>query len=72
MAAATQKGPIAVYGATMTTVEGALLAADPSFDCRGALAPAQAFDPASFLDLLADFGVDYEVEPLPEPVAAAR
>jgi short subunit dehydrogenase-like uncharacterized protein len=62
-----------VYGLTArTTVEGALLAADPSFDRSGALAPAQAFDPASFLGSLAGFGVDYEVEPLPEPVSAAR
>ena len=68
----TVSGPD-VYGLTArTTVEGALLVADPSFDRSGALAPAQAFDPASFLDSLADFGVDYEVEPLPEPVAAAR
>jgi short subunit dehydrogenase-like uncharacterized protein len=68
----TVSGPD-VYGLTArTTVEGALLAADPAFDRSGALAPAQAFDPASFLDSLADFGVDYEVEPLPEPVAAAR
>jgi short subunit dehydrogenase-like uncharacterized protein len=68
----TVSGPD-VYGLTArTTVEGALLAADPAFDRNGALAPAQAFDPASFLDSLADFGVDYEVEPLPEPVAAAR
>jgi short subunit dehydrogenase-like uncharacterized protein len=62
-----------VYGLTArTTVEGALRVADPGFDRSGALAPAQAFDPAAFLDSLADFGVDYSVEPLPEPVAAAR
>jgi short subunit dehydrogenase-like uncharacterized protein len=68
----TVSGPD-VYGLTARTlVEGALLAADPSFDRSGALAPAQAFDPASFLDSLADFGVDYEVESLPERVAAAR
>jgi hypothetical protein len=68
----TVSGPD-IYGFTARTiVEGALLAADPAFDRSGALAPAQAFDPASFLDSLADFGVDYEVEPLPEPVAAAR
>ncbi len=60
------------YGLTaVTTSHGALLAADPSFDRVGALAPAQAFDPGSFLDALADFGVDAEVEPLPEPAAAA-
>ncbi|MDP9276854.1 MAG: saccharopine dehydrogenase NADP-binding domain-containing protein [Actinomycetota bacterium] len=62
-----------VYGLTaVTTSHAALLAADPSFDRVGALAPAQAFDPGSFLDVLADFGVDAEVEPLPEPAAAAR
>jgi short subunit dehydrogenase-like uncharacterized protein len=61
------------YGLTaITTSHGALLAANPSFDRSGALAPAQAFDPASFLDALADFGVVTEVEPLPEPAAAAR
>jgi len=61
-----------VYGLTaVTTSHAALLAADPSFDRVGALAPAQAFDPGSFLDVLADFGVDAEVEPLPEPAAAA-
>jgi short subunit dehydrogenase-like uncharacterized protein len=61
------------YGITaVTTSEGALRAADPSFDRAGALAPAQAFDPASFLDALVDFGVDWEVEPLPERAAAAR
>jgi short subunit dehydrogenase-like uncharacterized protein len=62
-----------LYGLTARTiVEGALQAADPSFERSGALAPAQAFEPAAFLDSLADFGVDYDVEPLPEPVAAAR
>jgi short subunit dehydrogenase-like uncharacterized protein len=62
-----------VYGLTaVTTVEGALRAADPGFDRSGALAPAQAFDPASFLDSLAGFGVSYEVEAAPQPVAAAR
>jgi short subunit dehydrogenase-like uncharacterized protein len=59
------------YGLTAaTTSQGALLAADPSFDRSGALAPAQAFDPKSFLDALAGFGVAYEVEPLPVPAAA--
>jgi hypothetical protein len=62
-----------VYGLTaVTTVEGALRAADPSFDRSGALAPAQAFDPASFLDSLASFGVSYEVEAAPQPAAAAH
>jgi short subunit dehydrogenase-like uncharacterized protein len=55
-----------VYGLTAaTTAHAALLCADPSYDRRGALAPAQAFDPAAFLAALADFGVSVEVEPLP-------
>lgn len=59
------------YGLTaVTTVQGALLAADPSFDRTGALAPAQAFDPESFIDSLGDFGVVASVEPVPEPIAA--
>jgi short subunit dehydrogenase-like uncharacterized protein len=60
-----------VYGLTaVTTVEGALRAAAPGFDRSGALAPAQAFEPASFLDSLAGFGVTYEVEAAPQPAAA--
>jgi hypothetical protein len=31
------------------------------FDRSGALAPAQAYDPAEFLDALADHGVSYEL-----------
>lgn len=55
-----------VYGLTAAiTAQAALLCADPSYDRRGALAPAQAFDPASFLAALAGFGVSAEVEPLP-------
>jgi short subunit dehydrogenase-like uncharacterized protein len=61
------------YGLTaVTTSHGALLATDPSFDRSGALAPAQAFDPRSFLEALAGSDVDFEVEPLPERAAAAR
>ena len=60
-----------VYGLTAaTTVEGALRAADPGFDRSGALAPAQAFEPASFLDALAGFGVTYEVDAAGQPAAA--
>jgi short subunit dehydrogenase-like uncharacterized protein len=66
----TVSGPDPYDLTAVTTSHGALLAADPSFDRVGALAPAQAFDPESFLDALADFGVDAEVEPLPEPAAA--
>jgi short subunit dehydrogenase-like uncharacterized protein len=59
-----------VYGLTgVTTAQGALLAADPSYDRSGALAPSQAFDPEAFLGALSDFGVAFDVEPLPEPAA---
>jgi short subunit dehydrogenase-like uncharacterized protein len=55
-----------VYGLTSVSLaQGALLCADPGFDRKGALAPAQAFDPISFFAALADFGVSIEVEPLP-------
>ncbi len=55
-----------VYGLTAASLaHGALLCADPAYEGNGALAPAQAFDPASFLAALADFGVSTEVEPLP-------
>lgn len=62
-----------VYGITaVTTSHAALLAAAPDFDRTGALAPAQAFDPADFFNALEDFGVEVDVEPLPEPVTASR
>ena len=49
-----------VYGLTASAVvEGAQRMSDADFDRAGALAPAQAFDPASFLDALP--GVSYEV-----------
>jgi short subunit dehydrogenase-like uncharacterized protein len=55
-----------VYGLTAVSVaHGALLCADPTYERSGALAPAQAFDPASFFATLADFDVSTEVEPLP-------
>ncbi|HET8861676.1 MAG TPA: saccharopine dehydrogenase NADP-binding domain-containing protein [Solirubrobacterales bacterium] len=55
-----------VYGLTAVSLaHGALLCADPAHDRKGALAPAQAFDPTSFFAALADFGVSIEVEPLP-------
>jgi short subunit dehydrogenase-like uncharacterized protein len=42
-----------VYGLTAVSLaHAALLCADPAYDRHGALAPAQAFDPASFLDAL--------------------
>ncbi len=55
-----------VYGLTAVSLaHGALRCADPGYDRKGALAPAQAFDPTSFFAALADFGVSIEVEPLP-------
>ena len=55
-----------VYGLTAVSLaHGAMLCADPAYDRSGALAPAQAFDPASFLATLADIGVSFEVDPLP-------
>ncbi len=56
-----------VYGLTAVSLaHGALLCAGPGYDRKGALAPAQAFDPTSFFAALADFGVSVEVEPPPE------
>ena len=73
-AAGARRGVVSgvdVYGLTAATiVEGALLAAAPTFDRSGALAPAQAFEPAPFLDSLAGAGVEYEVTPLPAATAA--
>lgn len=55
-----------VYGLTAVSLaHGAQLCADPGYDRKGALAPAQAFDPTSFFSALADFGVSIDVEPLP-------
>jgi short subunit dehydrogenase-like uncharacterized protein len=55
-----------VYGLTAVSLaHGAMLCAAPGYERRGALAPAQAFDPASFLAALADFGVSVEIDPLP-------
>ncbi len=49
------------YGLTARmTVEGALRCASPGYERRGALAPAQAFDPADFLDSLRAAGIEYE------------
>ena len=49
-----------VYGVTAATVvEGAQRMANSDFDRSGALAPAQAFDPRSFLEALP--GVSFEV-----------
>lgn len=57
-----------VYGITGTIVaEAAIRMADPRYDRSGVLAPAEAWDPASFLDALADRGVTYEVASEPVP-----
>jgi short subunit dehydrogenase-like uncharacterized protein len=54
-----------VYGLTAASLaHGAMLCAAPGFDRTGALAPAQAFDPASFLAAMAHF-LSYELDPLP-------
>lgn len=59
-----------VYGLTAVSLaHGALLCSEPAYERSGALAPAEAFDPPTFLAALADFGVSVEVEPLP---AAAK
>jgi short subunit dehydrogenase-like uncharacterized protein len=67
-AAGTRRGTVRggdVYGLTATSLaHGALLCTDPSYDRSGALAPAQAFDPASFLDA---FGLAVEIDALSPP-----
>lgn len=51
-----------VYGLTARSLAHAsVLCADPDFDRSGALAPAQAFDPTSFLT---EIGVSYDVDPI--------
>jgi len=55
-----------VYGLTATSLaHAATICAEPAYDRRGALAPAQAFEPAPFLDALQGFISDHEVDPLP-------
>lgn len=52
-----------VYGLTAASLaHAAQLCANPAYDRRGALAPAQAFDPAAFLGAL---DISFDVEPLP-------
>lgn len=52
-----------VYGLTAVCLaHGAMLCADPTYDRKGALAPAQAFDATSFLDFLSGAGLVYEVD----------
>lgn len=54
-----------VYGITaVCTAESALQMAAPGFERKGALAPAQAFDPADFLQTLGEHGVTYEIAEL--------
>jgi short subunit dehydrogenase-like uncharacterized protein len=54
-----------VYGLTAVSVaHGAILCTDPAYDRKGALAPAQAFDPSSFLDAL---GLAVEIDALSPP-----
>ena len=56
-----------VYGLTAASLaHAATLCADPAYDRRGALAPAQAFDPTEFLAALDDFDVVVDFEPLPD------
>jgi short subunit dehydrogenase-like uncharacterized protein len=56
-----------VYGLTAASLaHAATLCADPAYDRRGALAPAQAFDPIEFLAALDDFDVVFDLEPLPD------
>jgi len=51
-----------VYGLTaVTMVEGALRLTEPGYAKSGALAPAQAFDPADFLAAIAPAGISYEI-----------
>jgi hypothetical protein len=59
-----------VYGLTAAAIrQGAMIAATPDFQGRGALAPSQAFDPKDFLAGLERFDLRWNVEgsdaPLP-------
>jgi short subunit dehydrogenase-like uncharacterized protein len=52
-----------IYGLTARTItQAAIEMAAPGFEARGALAPAQAVDPAAFLDGLASIGVRWHVD----------
>jgi short subunit dehydrogenase-like uncharacterized protein len=58
-----------VYGLTANCLaNGALICADPSYDRKGALAPAQAFDPAPFLGAL---DLEVAIDP-PSPTQEPR
>lgn len=55
-----------IYGTTAkTTVEAALAMCAPGYEGTGALAPAEAFDPAEFLAALEPAGISYELGPVP-------
>ncbi len=59
-----------VYGLTaVTTVEGALRMADDGYDRVGGLAPGEAYDARSFLDMLGEHGVTYDAPAAPAAVA---
>ncbi len=56
-----------IYGITaVTTVEGALRMTADGYDRAGGLAPAEAYEPRSFLDALAEHGISYDA---PAPAA---
>jgi short subunit dehydrogenase-like uncharacterized protein len=60
-----------VYGLTAASVaRGAIIAAQGSIPGAGALAPSQAFDPASFLGSLGRFDVAWELDEARRPLAA--
>jgi len=60
-----------VYGFTAAAItKGAVQAARPDFQPRGALAPAQAFDPKAFLRGFERFDLSWRLEGAPELVAA--
>jgi short subunit dehydrogenase-like uncharacterized protein len=58
-----------VYGLTAAAIrQGAMIAAGPDFQGRGALAPSQAFDPRDFLAGLDRFDVRWNVEGADSPL----
>jgi short subunit dehydrogenase-like uncharacterized protein len=59
-----------VYGLTAASiVQGAMLASRKGFQVRGGLAPSQAFEPASFLNGLERFDVNWQIFETNLPVA---
>jgi short subunit dehydrogenase-like uncharacterized protein len=58
-----------VYGLTAAAIaRGAMIAAGSGFEGRGALAPAQAFDPQDFLAALDRFDVRWTIEGIETPL----